>query len=280
MSRNKIFSGIIFTFFIFSNYFSVGQDIQSFEKQEIVLQQNFEYLKTTNDDATKKFVAKTIDSLFVELLSDEKTFDTEFEKLKIYCSFLKSDDGKFRIITWNNFFSDGTFEYYGYCQFYNDKDEFIFVKLNDKSEEIRNPETENLSEKDWFGCLYYEIITTKHKKDYYYTLLGWDGNNSTSNKKIIEVVTIKNNNLKFGFPFEMYDKKSKRLIFEYNKQASMTLRWDENQKMIIFDHLAPEEPKYNGIYEFYGPDLTHDGLKFKKGKWLFKEEIYVENPKE
>ena len=46
----------------------------------------------------------------------------------------------------------------------------------------------------------------------------------------------------------------------------MTLRWDEKEKLIIWDHLAPIESKYEGMPEFYGPDFTHDALKFKKGK--------------
>jgi len=47
----------------------------------------------------------------------------------------------------------------------------------------------------------------------------------------------------------------------------MTLKYDEGKEMIIYDHLSPSEPKYEGQYEFYGPDFSYDGLKYENGIW-------------
>ena len=57
------------------------------------------------------------------------------------------------------------------------------------------------------------------------------------------------------------------------------LRWEKKKKMIVFDHLSPAAIRYNGIYEFYGPDFSVDGYKFKKGKWRYFNDIDVRNPR-
>ena len=46
----------------------------------------------------------------------------------------------------------------------------------------------------------------------------------------------------------------------------MMLRYDDKLKMIVFDHLSPSKPSYEGKYQYYGPDFSYDGLIFEKGK--------------
>ncbi|MBN2892225.1 MAG: hypothetical protein JXL97_10180 [Bacteroidales bacterium] len=281
MLNNKIFLKLFFVFFIISNQFVFAQSNQVLDNQIIDVVEQFVNMKNTKSDPGVKIIAFKVDSLYSVLLSNPNSFNDSLAPLKEYSSILTSDDGKVKIITWNIFFKTGEYFYYGYVQYLTGKEnEFHFVKLLDKSAEINKPEMQDLLPEKWYGCLYYQIVTTKYKKEKLYTLLGWDGNSFITNKKIIDVLTIRNGKVKFGAAFEIAGEKSKRVIFEYTNQASMTLRWDEREKMIIWDHLAPESPKYEGIYEFYGPDFTHDAVKFKKGKWLFQEDIYVENPKE
>jgi hypothetical protein len=57
----------------------------------------------------------------------------------------------------------------------------------------------------------------------------------------------------------------------------MTLVWDEKYRRIIFDHLSPAYPELEGQYQFYGPDFSYDGFRYKKGKWVFEEMLDPRN---
>ena len=53
------------------------------------------------------------------------------------------------------------------------------------------------------------------------------------------------------------------------------MRWmqDKNGKRILFDHLAPTDPKYEGYFMFYGPDASCDALVLKKEEWWYEENL-------
>ena len=109
-------------------------------------------------------------------------------------------------------------------------------------------------------------------------MLGWDGNNNLTTKKVIEVISFKRNDEPiFGSFFSIEKEHYSRIIFEYQKGVKMVLRYDKKQKMIIFDYLAPIEPKYEGIYLFYVPTSSWDGLFFENGKWNYQPEVDVRN---
>jgi hypothetical protein len=57
----------------------------------------------------------------------------------------------------------------------------------------------------------------------------------------------------------------------------MALNFDEKEKMIVMDHLAPEDSRFVGQYQFYGPDFSYDALKFKKGAWIFERDVFAKN---
>ncbi|MBA7588034.1 hypothetical protein ES708_30082 [subsurface metagenome] len=65
--------------------------------------------------------------------------------------------------------------------------------------------------------------------------------------------------------------------FEYNEKAVMSLRYNKDAKMIVFDHLSPSNASLQGNYEFYGPDFSYDGLTFEKGIWVHYENIVITN---
>ena len=49
----------------------------------------------------------------------------------------------------------------------------------------------------------------------------------------------------------------------------MPLRYSEDDKLIIFDHLSPSDPKYVDKFRYYGPDFSNDALLFDKGVWIY-----------
>jgi len=219
--------------------------------------------------------------LFREVLDAEGSFEYPFNKL-IYCGILKSSDNLVRIYNWNLRFSDGSYKYYGFIQYYHPKHNEIYTwELKDVSKNIENPETLILNHNHWYGSLYYYIYTHKERNNTYYMLLGWDGNNFFTNKKTIEPLHF----TKEGEPFfgkKVFNYKLRnqtRIIFEYSINVTMVLRYDDNVNAIVWDHLSPENLSKKDDYTYYGPDASYDGLKFEKGKWQYIPEIYVTNPK-
>ena len=46
---------------------------------------------------------------------------------------------------------------------------------------------------------------------------------------------------------------------------------------IVFDHLVPELPTLEGMYDFYIPDMTYDGYKWENGIWEYHEDYIAWN---
>ena len=134
---------------------------------------------------------------------------------------------------------------------------------------------------DWFGALYSEIIHNEFQSKDIYTLVGWDGNNNNSTKRIVEILHLDENKKPvFGAPIiKMNDGTRYRMVMEYSNKVSTTMAYDPNNKYIIYDHLVPMEGAEKGLYEFYIPNLSYDGLTFKNGKWRMVEDIPVFNDK-
>jgi hypothetical protein len=211
-----------------------------------------------------------LDSLH-QMLSRPESFDYDFDSLK-YISKLRSNDKLLRIFTWNIAKSDGTYHHFGFLQYnLKDKKEVLLYSLIDNSDSIADPENQTLNDQNWFGATYYQIIETQTKSDTYYTLLGWDGNNLYTNKKVIDLLYFNSSGKpRFGKNiFKAGRTKSKRIIFEYSRMASMMIRWDDDLKMIVFDHLAPASSIYQGNPMFYGPDLSYDAFEFIDDVWVY-----------
>jgi hypothetical protein len=149
----------------------------------------------------------------------------------------------------------------------------------------KDPEYTQYNKKNWYGALYYTIIPVKKDKAVYYTLLGWDGNNKFSNKKIIETMSFQSNgNIKFGLPYFIYPngKTKRRVVFQYNKQSYMSLKYfkERKEELIIFDHLIPKSPQLEGMYDWYVTDLSFDAFKLENEKWVFIGQVNKNSKKD
>ena len=137
-----------------------------------------------------------------------------------------------------------------------------------------------MDNKNWYGALYYEIIYIKKKGRKYYTLLGWDGNNDVSTKKIVDVMYFSGKEIiKFGASiFRAGKTTTKRFIIEYNANSNISVRYEKEENRIVFDHLIPIRKDLYGLYEYYVPDGTYNALKYINGKWILKNDIDANNP--
>ncbi|NCP45523.1 MAG: hypothetical protein COW67_09565 [Flavobacteriales bacterium CG18_big_fil_WC_8_21_14_2_50_32_9] len=226
-------------------------------------------------DELKEIANNHFKETLLLILKNDTSFEIDFSGIE-KISVLKENNLK--IYNWTLPHTNGTFTYFAFLQLKLINGTFKLVELIDKSDEIEKIETKTLSDKMWYGALYYTLIHEKKLGENYYTVLGWDGNNLLTNKKIIDVIVIDDNgNIKLGAPiFKMEKKTQRRVIFEYGKEFSMSLKYDSKNKRIIFDYLVPASSKLKGVYEYYGPSLdTFDALVLTKNKWQHFSKIDV-----
>lgn len=234
--------------------------------------------KFVNDDtemersnANTEFI-KTL----VKALKIPHSYNFPFDSVKSI-SILNSPDNRFRIFTWHIAFDDGSYRFYGTVQM-NTGDKLLMYPLGDYSPFIKHPEDTVTDNSKWFGAQYYKIIPVYTNQNPYYVLLGWKGYTAKATKKVIEVMSFKDGRPVFGLPvFDGNGKTRKRIVFEYTRQASMLLKYEIEQHLIVFDHLSPPDKKMKDATEFYGPDLSYSGYKFKNGKWDFTDNLDMRN---
>ena len=235
----------------------------------------------------------------VQLLSkalDEEESERWQWRLPEYVSVLTAPDGKFRIFTWAVIRDNGEFECFGAVQYFNEKEEeFEYVVLNDKSEEIINREESVLAADNWLGAVYQELIQTSVGEKTYYTLLGWNGVDNITERKIIEPVTILRGAPQFGAPLFRRMRNQRRIVLEYANEAMVNLSYEtqyiqeveherkkvkgsnryrtvdkvkeRKEKMIIFDEVEPQIPGMEGLFQYYVPSGTEMAFAWVDGKW-------------
>jgi hypothetical protein len=264
--------------FVFTVGKLASQEELSVKQYETSIQLAFKQLVTAQTDAERQIINNKIIGLFDKVLPIKASFAYPFDSLR-NVSKLTASDSLVRVVSWNIPRQDGDYEYFAYIQQLDKRRKKLkLFKLLDASGKIEQPEFKKLDDENWYGALYYHIETTTEGKKTYYTLLGWDGNNNFTNKKIVECFYIDGNKLVLGPPiFKMEKGVKNRLVFEFGKQVKMMLRYDNKLKMIVYDHLAPSHKKFTGQYMYYGPDMSQDGIQFIQGFWVVKPNLDLRN---
>lgn len=273
---------IFLIIFIVGSSLVSAQQIPSvnLEAPEMDLYKKFTELYKTQDVTIQNELNSQILDELEPLLQDPQSFEYHFDSLR-WTGRIYSPDRKLRFITWNIPASNGTHTYYGFLQYYPKKNTSCLVfRLNDKSAEISQPEPEFLSPEKWWGALYYQVLVNKYKGERLYTVIGLDMNDRYSNKKVIDVLTFNDKNIPvFGRPvFRTEGKLKNRVIFEFAEDVVMIVRFNEQNKMIVFDHLSPIDPALRNNPRFYAPDSSYDGFRFRRGIWEYIPDIDVRNP--
>lgn len=235
---------------------------------------------TVKDDVERMAYNTMFVKKLVSVLKTPHSFNFDFDSLANNVSFLKSPNQAFRIITWSLPFADGTYKFYGTIQLATKDGSLRLIPLNDGTSKITD---ENIitDQKSWYGARYYEIIPVTYPgQNPYYVLLGWKGNDEKTTKKVIEVLSFAKDNAVFGKSiFEVKRKvaNKNRIVFEYNKKNSMTLTFDKQVNMIVFDHLAPYDEDMQGKAEYYVSDSSFDGYSISYQRLYFKENVPLRN---
>lgn len=254
-----------------------AEDLKTLQAYEDTLRVFGDSIVGSRDYQMREVASVQTVRYLVRALKIQNSYAYRFDSLASM-SIIHSPDNKFRIFTWQLTLKDLTYRYYGAIQM-NTPDLKLFP-LIDMSLFIGNEEDTLLNANSWYGCIYYNILEKKYKRDTYYILFGWDGNDAFSNKKILDVLSFDQGGKPvFGKYIFLLDEKAQpksRIVMEYKEDASPYLNYDENQKMIVFDHLEPEDPMEEGIYMTYIPDGSYEGFKFEKGIWKLQRVVFTQ----
>ena len=230
---------------------------------------------TNNRMRSDSFFTKVL----VRSLLVKNSFYYPFDSVK-GVSTLYAPDSSFKIMTWSITYSEDLCQQRGVIQFPTKDGSPRFVPLLDYSTRTPYPEDSARDHKHWIGAIYYNIIQTKYNNKNYYTLFGYDPNTPRTNKKWIEVLTFNEENMPmFGGRYFSFAKDSVkrpdqfRYFIEYKKQASATVDYDPDLKMILVDHLISETDEPD-LPQTFVPDGDYEGFKWANGKWLHVDKVF------
>jgi hypothetical protein len=214
--------------------------------------------------------------ILIQAFNYAETFEYPFEKLK-FCT-LTSVDKKIRFFNWNQPLPDGTHKYYCFVLIREKKgEEYFWIELKQMKQEQEKIENKFLTQDKWLGALYYDIIPMDKKgRGDTYTLLGWDGKDNLTTRKIIDAITITGKKIRLGATiFSTDDSVRKRFILEYSNDVSASVKYYPQKGCIVMDHLSPKNPIMTGVFADYGPDGTYHLFMLKKGKWEYIDNIDI-----
>lgn len=193
------------------------------------------------------------------------------------------EDSSFRILTFQLTLNNRTVRHYGCIQL-NKKGSRI-IPLLDYSDTFPLVPQITLSNKNWFGAVYYKALTKKVKNKNIYFLFGYDQNDVFSSRKLVEPMWIEGDTLaRFGMPIFEKTTKVKDLLtnevktknemlyrykIEFASQASVMMRYDEEKKMIVHDHVMSKNPKHDDLAFTKIPEGSYEGLKWEKEHWIW-----------
>lgn len=245
------------------------------ETEDSIAHVHARILKVTTD-AERLQLCEQMRELFIASFDNPEVFDYPFAKFR-FCS-ITSSDKRVRIFNWNLPYLDGTHTYYGFVLVRSEKKgTYEWTELKDIKNEPENLEGQIFKATKWMGALYYDIIPMEKKNCNKYALLGWDGKDNLSTRKIVEVMTIQNKNIRFGDDVfkEEGNTSRKRIILEYSDEVSAMLKYYPDMQCIVMDELAPKNPVMEGIYSEYGPLGNYNLLRLHKGTWTLEKDVDV-----
>ena len=239
-----------------------------------------ESLQQANNQEDRLSLHNQLNGLWSEALAAGKVFEVDWSSWNNAVVDLGEGSDRLLIFTWNVELNNRTQRYGGWVAHAAPELElgYAWTLLNHDSE-VDTRDLGRMHRHDhWQGGLYYDGVLTYDKEQPVYTFLVWDGADALTNQKWIETVEPRNGRVRFGSPrFELPEGLQKRLVLTYADAVQATLQKEEDSGRIVMDHLAPEDPAFQGQFAFYGPTLSYDALEWRKGRWHLVKNTEVRN---
>jgi hypothetical protein len=191
-------------------------------------------------------------------------------------------DSSFRLITWHYTVNDADYHQRGALQMNTPDGSLKLFPLYDVSDYSTNMLDSIRTPSNWIGAVYYRIIQKEWEGKKVYTLLGYDENSDRTTRKWIELLTFNDRNEpRWGGTFADSTGKAeaggkRRFVMEYKKEASAKLNYDEEEDMIVMDHLISQTNEPDKKYTLV-PGGDYEGFRWKNGHWVNEPRLFVDN---
>lgn len=238
------------------------------------------FVISSTTDSAKIASAEILQATLLEVLSNPASFDYDFANLRMTTVAIASHPkANVRLFTFNIILKNGVFHQYGVIQRKSKGGISLFL-LNDTAQNLPKDYLETTVEyPNWIGGLYYQLIPHKVKRKQYYVVMAFDGHNHNSNRSIIDVLSFENDLPVWGAPIfrDGIDDPSEdmRVVFEYHKSSRILMRYEAEQKTIVFDEVGPPFPAAQGNPYYYIPTGDYSGYKPSKKGIFTKEALEV-----
>ena len=256
------------------------QPLTPLEQDEDDLIKIAPFVISSTTDSAKKASANELLAKLLEVLANPASFEYEFANLRMTTVAIASHPkANVKLFTFNIILKNGVFNQYGVIQ-RKTKSGISLFTLFDSAQNLPKDYLETtLEHPDWIGGLYYQMIPHKIKRKQYYVLMMFDGHNVNSNRSIIDVLSFENDLPVWGAPIfrdGIEDPSEEmRVVFEYHKSSRILMRYEEEQKIIVFDEVGPPFPAAQGNVYYYIPTGDYSGYKPSKKGIFTKEALEV-----
>lgn len=253
--------------------YSIGRTVADVETK---LNDLFQQLYQQTTDSAKCHLSNQIADELQKLSAVEAGMASTLSNVA-YLKVLKASDSSLNYYSWS-FALESYFKFAG----------LILTKDGDAYELANRtapflPESDRVyNQSQWYGAIYYDLVSYTYKKQPYYLLIGWSKYSSQTQVKLVDVLSIENGIVTFGKPlFELDDDRIQhRYILDYDSKVVANILVESNSR-IVFDHLSPLKQVniYSDETSTLGPDMSFDAFQKKGSKWLLKKDVRGKNKK-
>jgi len=223
----------------------------------------------------KKRAHGEFDKLFESWINSDQFNQEDLRSIQ-WLSVKQPDDQSFTLVTWQLLLEEGDNHYYGYLI---NGEKIHKLKSSDDDDDL---EYNVLGTDEWAGVMYYNILTVNKEGKNIYILFGYDAYKTYENRKIADVLTFDEGEPIFGYEiFKKQEKENRgviknRLVLDYASDSNVSLNYNPQLDMIVFDNLIPRMGRMPGQGATMLPDGSYVGYKWDGEYFNHVEKIYHE----
>lgn len=218
----------------------------------------------------------TFESLISEKSGQINFIKTSLEDAPVFQDII-APDSSFRIISAFAFVDQDEYIYYGGLY---DAATRKFIPFKQSTFSMDRFHKQSFSPSSWYGAVYYSVYPFKRDKETYYVLFGVQNVDYFTRMKLMDVLYKEGDTWKLGKELFYYKPEMaaapdtlSRFYQIYAAEAPIVMNYDENEKMIVFDHLMPIKGMYPGQETAWVPDGTYSGFKWSKNYWRYVDKL-------
>ncbi|MEP7195846.1 MAG: hypothetical protein ABI851_04960 [Saprospiraceae bacterium] len=268
----KINLFIAFSFVIFQAMFAQERGLSSNDSLSIWS----DILFTSSLVKTRTIAAEQVELQLKKLLLENKL---DSNLLNSNLVRLKIPDKQVEIYSYQFEEEKNRFQYAAYIKLENGK----VIQLKRENRDYQRIRREEFDETNWYGAVYYHILPLVFGVDRYYILFGFSQNANGEKFKIIETLKIDNDKIKFGLPvFKIVDDANEeetinRQIIRYSNNSTCLLRYEEEDRQIVYDHIITYDDPNAPNMKFFLPDGSYEAFELNNNNWTYISKLKTES---